>query len=330
MDTARKRICPETRHCAIDEHKFSEKSILRRSVVRLILIGIVLLSPRPALSQIPNAGFEDWQNGFPDGWVVNNLPPTYETITPIGYSHSGARALVGTVVSSTVGITAPSIHSGPNGAGFACGERPASFHGWYMFNPAAGGDCFSVNACLYKGGTHGTLVASAAAADGYWGSAWQEFVAPFSYRTDDIPDTAVVTVMILHCGSGGTSAPHVGSSFRLDDLSFVGGTLSVPAPENVPLSMRLYQNYPNPCNPTTEIRYQISAFGNVTLGVYDLLGREVAVLVDERKMPGTYEARFDGSHLPGGVYFYRMQVRFPDARDGADTHVQTMKLALVK
>ena len=72
-------------------------------------------------------------------------------------------------------------------------------------------------------------------------------------------------------------------------------------------SDELCPNYPNPFNPTTEIGFQISDLRFVRLVVYDLLGREVAVLVDERKPAGTYETTFNASNLAGGVYFYRLQ-----------------------
>ena len=75
----------------------------------------------------------------------------------------------------------------------------------------------------------------------------------------------------------------------------------------------LYQNYPNPFNPTTTIRYivggvrdQASGVSNVRLSVYDLLGREVAVVVDERQTPGEHEVRVDGRSLASGMYFYRL------------------------
>ncbi len=65
--------------------------------------------------------------------------------------------------------------------------------------------------------------------------------------------------------------------------------------------------FPNPFNPTTHLRFSIADFRLVTLKIYDVLGREIATLVNERKSPGTYEVSFDASSLPSGVYFYRLQ-----------------------
>ncbi len=69
----------------------------------------------------------------------------------------------------------------------------------------------------------------------------------------------------------------------------------------------LYQNYPNPFNPSTSIEYRVGSDEYVTLKVYDLLGREVAILVDEYAPAGRYEVDFDGSKFSSGVYFYRLQ-----------------------
>lgn len=90
---------------------------------------------------------------------------------------------------------------------------------------------------------------------------------------------------------------------------------------SLPTNFMLYQNYPNPFNPTTTISYQLPVVSHVTLEIYDILGREIAALVDERKSPGTYKVKFDGSRFASGVYFCRMT---------AGSYVLTRKLLLLK
>jgi len=75
-----------------------------------------------------------------------------------------------------------------------------------------------------------------------------------------------------------------------------------------PYKFSLLQNYPNPFNPTTQIKYQIPNEGFVTLKVYDILGREVATLVNQKQSIGRYEKTFDASRLAAGVYIYRLTV----------------------
>ena len=74
-----------------------------------------------------------------------------------------------------------------------------------------------------------------------------------------------------------------------------------------PAVFALEQNYPNPFNPTTVVRYQLSVASSLKLVVVDILGREVAVLVNEQKLPGSYTVRFDGKGLASGVYFCRLR-----------------------
>jgi hypothetical protein len=73
-----------------------------------------------------------------------------------------------------------------------------------------------------------------------------------------------------------------------------------------PAAYALEQNYPNPFNPSTVLRYQLPAASFVDLKVYDILGRELMVLVNERKGPGRYETQWDASGLPSGVYLYQI------------------------
>jgi hypothetical protein len=78
----------------------------------------------------------------------------------------------------------------------------------------------------------------------------------------------------------------------------IGGT--------VPQSVRLLQNFPNPFNPTTLIRYRIPARCDVSLTVHDVSGAEVSILVREEKPAGEYEAAFDATGLASGVYLCRL------------------------
>ncbi len=88
-----------------------------------------------------------------------------------------------------------------------------------------------------------------------------------------------------------------------------------------PSDYALHQNFPNPFNPTTNIKYQIPELSYVTLKVYDVLGSEVAILVSEEKQVGSYEVEFDATTLPSEVYFYRLQ---------AGSFVETKKMVLLK
>jgi len=83
----------------------------------------------------------------------------------------------------------------------------------------------------------------------------------------------------------------------------------------------LHQNYPNPFNPSTKIRFQISDIGFVSLKVYDVIGKEIATLVDEVISPGSYEYEFDATNLTSGIYFYKMR---------AGSFIETKKMILLK
>jgi hypothetical protein len=83
----------------------------------------------------------------------------------------------------------------------------------------------------------------------------------------------------------------------------------------LPDKFSLYQNYPNPFNPTTEIRFDIPEEGYVSIKIFDVLGREVATLVNEKKTAGHYSVSWDASAVPSGVYFYRLQTeKFSDVK----------------
>ena len=107
-----------------------------------------------------------------------------------------------------------------------------------------------------------------------------------------------------------------------------GKAFSIKLPTDVndyssilPKNFILSQNYPNPFNPTTTINYSAPKSGFVSIKVYDVLGREVATLINENKPAGNYSIQFNSGNLVSEVYFYRMQ---------AGDFIQTKKLILLK
>jgi hypothetical protein len=107
-----------------------------------------------------------------------------------------------------------------------------------------------------------------------------------------------------------------------NDLTGIGTTAGLIRDDNTNAqSYALFQNYPNPFNPTTVLSFQLPVASHVRLAVYDLLGREVAVLIDEDKGAGSYEVAFDARGLAGGMYIYRLT---------AGSFVQSMKMVLMK
>lgn len=95
---------------------------------------------------------------------------------------------------------------------------------------------------------------------------------------------------------------------------------------NLVSGFKLLQNYPNPFNPITKIKFEIpdqvrNYRSLVTLKVYDVLGNEVAILVNEEKQPGTYEVEFEGTGLPSGIYLYQLK---------AGNYAATKKMVLIK
>jgi photosystem II stability/assembly factor-like uncharacterized protein len=118
----------------------------------------------------------------------------------------------------------------------------------------------------------------------------------------------------------------IGATFGLEGFVLFtnnsGGLLEeISSFDAEPFKFSLEQNYPNPFNPTTNIRYSISSNRFVNLKVYDVLGNEIASLVNEEKPAGTYKLNWDAGNLPSGVYFYRLK---------AGSFIKTSKMILLK
>ncbi len=269
-------------------------------------------------AQIPNAGFESWTNGEPDNWLTTNSSPDYIPFTQSNDAHEGVSAIQGTVV-SLQGFSVPialTSATGDNG-GFTINFRPDALHGWYKFT-SVGGDVLIITTAF---GKNGSAIGGESFLTDVSKSSYSEFVLNTFWVTGDVPDTAYIVFQITNTTSG---FPHAGSSFIIDDLSW-GTATDVSDEKQTPTEFSLAQNYPNPFNPSTKIRYSIpnvgSGLAQTVLKVYDILGNEVATIVNEEKPAGVYEVEFDASQLSSGIYFYRLT---------SGSFVETKKMTVLK
>ncbi len=104
------------------------------------------------------------------------------------------------------------------------------------------------------------------------------------------------------------------------DIAYVGA-MSVNDEQTLPKQYALEQNYPNPFNPTTKITYAIQSSANVSLTVYDLLGKQIATVVNKKQESGNYSVYFDASNVPSGVYYYELR---------AGNFIETKKMIVLK
>jgi hypothetical protein len=106
-----------------------------------------------------------------------------------------------------------------------------------------------------------------------------------------------------------------GASFSLDLVSSTAQVIGIRNENITASTYKLNQNYPNPFNPSTSIEFAVAGKGFVSLKVFDILGKEVATLVNEVKDAGTYSLNFNAAKLTSGVYFYRLQTdKFTDMK----------------
>jgi hypothetical protein len=258
-------------------------------------------------AQIPNPGFENWTAGEPTSWVTDNASPLIP-ITQSSDAHSGTSSMQGATVSYLTVNYPPEVS-----AEFSISARYSSLKGWYKFTPV-GGDTLYAHVMFYKSGT---LIAYAQFFTGASVSSYTQFTAPITYISSAVPDDAYIEILILSTGT----TYHIGSTFKIDDLSFGPVTDVQESFSAKPAVFALLQNYPNPFNPATTISFSLPSKGFVSLKVFDLVGREVATIVSEEMSAGNYTKRWNANGMPSGVYFYRLQ---------AGSFSETKKLVLLR
>ena len=139
-----------------------------------------------------------------------------------------------------------------------------------------------------------------------YGNSWSRLATSYMADADSITFSVPTdSIKILQFRITDLDTVNGKLSFLSDEVSVVGGVNGV-VPTSVPYSYALFGNYPNPFNPSTTIKYEVASMVHVTLKLYNVLGEQVATLVDAVKGPGEYSVKFDGSRFASGVYFYRL------------------------
>jgi len=152
-------------------------------------------------------------------------------------------------------------------------------------------------------------------APGYDSNGGQYCRHDFTVTTDD---SLIIVYEFVPYDPGNTVYLLEAKVYIPEILNYVTQILN-PSNDFAPNSFTLFQNYPNPFNPLTTIQFEVGKTSHITLKVFDISGREVETLLDERKGPGHYEVIFDGSNLASGVYLYHLS-------NGSVTKTQKMIL----
>lgn len=271
---------------------------MKIATISSLLIILVSISA----AQIPNSGFENWSGGEPVDWFTSNVPGTATPVTQSSTARSGSSALRGEVVAfPVIGALQPVVQSGTDAEGFPISARHATFSGYYRFSPQ-NADKFSVVCLVAKNGTSvggGAIEITAAAAT------YTQFNVDIQYITDDTPDTCIVQFQIV--GPNGSDFT-IGSYVLIDDLSFSGLVTSADGDGGtVPLEFGITANYPNPFNGITNFGLTVAEKGFVDVRVYDILGREVAVLVHQELAAGTHPLQWNSGSATSGVFLIRAE-----------------------
>jgi hypothetical protein len=280
-----------------------------------IFILCILLLSNAAKAQIPNQGFENWvtdadSNLNPVGWETTNSYPLVN-VAPVSPGFQGNYAM--RVRTIDAGLAFPGIAMLHTAIPF--GGRPTQFTATFR-STTVGGDIAYIIIGLMKGDS---VVASVDSCTFKVDSSFSQFTTRhfrIAYQSNLVPDSMVIII------SSGLAFGHVGTELIVDEISFSGvSAIDVPEVTTIPRAFGLSQNFPNPFNPTTTIRYSLARRSQVTLAVFNIVGERVATLVNEMQEPGTHDARFDASGLASGTYFYRLL---------AGAYAETRKLVVMK
>ena len=263
-----------------------------------------------------NNSFENWDvgTGMPVDWFSSGVPSVEQTST----AYDGSSAAKLEVIDIGGGFPFPPLlfSTGPSQIGHPVSEKYGSLKGYYQFSPLGSDQLFVVVTML---ASDSSGVGSGASLISAPTGTWTQFSVPITYLPST-PNPAFALIEFTILDTSGVILGTIGSIALVDYLTY-GPVVGVEHIAGLPQEYHLGQNYPNPFNPSTNIEYSIPSESFVELKVYDVLGREVASLVNEQQPAGVYRADFKADNLPSGIYFYKLQSK---------NFVETKKMLLLK
>lgn len=274
-----------------------------------------LIIPGFIFSQIPNSSFENWTDGYPDGWLTTSSPLAV-TVTKSNDAHDGSSALKGEVINY--------LNIFPYGAwifsdNFPVSERYTSVKGYIKFSPQTDQDTFFGSVWVQSQDTSvsigvGFVEITQASAN------YVQFEIPIGYYSELAPGymNLLFTNSSIDTSDGLMT---IGSNFILDHLTLSSITGLEREINTAPKGFLLEQNYPNPFNPQTKIRYGIPENAYVKLVVFDNMGHEIRTLVNQNQLAGNYIVNFNAANLASGTYFYRIE---------AGEFIQSRRMLVIK
>ena len=283
--------------------------MLRLHTIAPALIFLTVVNAQ----EIPNNSFEDWSGGDPVSWQTSDSPGL-DAVSQSSDAYEGNSSAFMQVLDAGQGLVLTpdlQVTDGSGGIGTPVTQRYGSFGGYYKF-ARNGNEWFNVQISMQL---NGNQIGTAAFPFDTAGS-WKEFSLPIVYTSGETPDRAQILIWIAPFNGQAV----VGTNGFVDYVMF-GAPTDVEQINGLPEDYSLKQNYPNPFNPSTNIEYSIPSESYVELKVYDVLGNEVASLVNEQQQAGVYRADFTADNLPSGMYF---------ARITANEFTQVVKMILLK
>lgn len=259
--------------------------------------------------QIPNGNFESWIDEItPTGWQTNNFPNVWTTVSRSTTAQSGSFAARMDIADYNSAPMFPVLSTT-----FPINQQYSTLTGYYQFHPTISEAVLMVLTYYFK---DGALIASGELDIESASASFTDFNLETNLN-NVTPDSVMIQFQIL---SNSGSDPGIGSYALIDDLTF-GQTSDVTQLSQIPLEYSLEQNYPNPFNPSTKIEYSIPNESFVQLKIFDLLGNEVATIVNEEQSAGKYQVDFTATHFSSGLYFAQLN---------AGSQMSTIKMILLK